>query len=451
MIISKLNFFKNIHNNIILWFPALPFLAYWLAAYFQFNFGKYVTPSISLETHFFVISYFLIFTFFYKIGIRYRREPKFNYAGTDDKIALKILKISSWLLFIGTLLYVYDRLSSGAGSFDIVQNELSSVRGGMSDETTLITTIAVIPQSFKLVAIASYFFSIERNLRIPKYVHIILISTVMLEIVNMILSANRGALFWIISYVFFYLIYIKRRNILSDIFSNKYLIAKILLICTIFAAYTYFVWVAENRVVAATADYLGRQAYFLLKDPDNITEINYSRFGGEYQIFYYLTHGFNYTDAILKHAPIINFDFLSPLGIRIEFQLQRFNSEYQFPAKIDLFKWMTASGLSTSGWASIFGASLAYFGIIGSLIFSAIVGYFSGYSSRRWLKTRSLGWLIIVLLVFSSLNMSFDWILKDFDQFMAIIIGVTLILKRKKFYNQTHICSRNNIANAKIL
>ena len=422
---------RKIYTTLILWFPVLPFMLYWPIAYLLFHLGKYITPDLYFETHLFVIAYYLIFALFYMLGLKYTKEPPgklFRTAGIDE---IKILKFSSMMSLIGTFLFVLDRISSGAGSFDMVQNEFSNIRNEHSDKTTYLTSLAVIPQSFKLIAIASYIYALYKDLKIQKYVHFAMLSVTFLELLNMILSANRGALFWILSYIFLYVIYIKRVNVFRELLSFRYFGIKIFLLLLTTVAYIYFLWVAENRVVVDTAEFDGRQAYANLKYSIDYVEVNYARLGAEYQLFYYITHGFTYTDAIYKHAPLINFDLLSPLGIRVEAQIQKFNNLYQHPANADLISWYSAEGLSLSGWASIFGASLAFFGVIGSLVFSAIIGYCSGFTSRRWFQTRSLGWFVMLIVVFSSLNMSFDWILRNFDQYVAILFGVVLIINQR--------------------
>lgn len=433
MKIKRIGFIKKINNFVYYWFPVLPFLAYWIVAYIAFNFGPFVTPILDASTHIYIMLYMVVFAISYRLGLKKSNFPVRSCSGADDALAIKLLKRTTWLAFIGTLIFIYDKLSSGAGSFSAVQNELSSIRGDNSEKVTFLTTLAVIPQSFKIVAIAIYFYSNWRKLKIPKTAHLLISLMILLELVNMVLSANRGSLFWILSYAIFYFIFCSRVNIISEIFSLKNIRIKLFLLVSFLIAYSYFIWVAENRVVNSTAVYLGAEAFSLLKEPEGYSFENYSTLGAEYQIFYYLTHGFQYTDAILKHTAIFNIDLVSPLGIRVESQISRFITGYTHPAKADILTWLDSEGLNLSGWPTIFGASLAYFGILGSLCFSAFIGFFSGYSVRRWMQSFGLGWLIIVLLIFSSLNMSFDWIIRDFDQFTALAFGIFLINRKSKF------------------
>jgi oligosaccharide repeat unit polymerase len=425
-------FSNAVSNAIFYWFPVLPFLAYWIIAYLILNFGPFITPELSFFTHVYVVLYILIFAISYRLGLKIWKFSDHPCDEIDDKLALKILSKVGLLSLIGTILFVYDRITAGAGSFDAVQNELSKVRGDSAERITFLTTLAVIPQSFRMVAFATYFYCMLRRLSVSINIHLTFFLMIMLELTNMVLSANRGSLFWIISYGLFFVIFCLKINIFSDFFSLKYLKIRFFILTLILVSYLYFLWVAENRVVSATAEYLGRQAFDLLKDPTGYSSDDYSTLGAKHQFFYYLTHGFEYTDAILKNAAIINFDFISPLGIRVESQISRIIPEYVFPAKINILAWVLKEGLSTSGWPTIFGASLAYFGILGSLIFVIFLGYICGFVMRKWLKSSRLGWLILILLIFSSLNMSFDWIIRDFEQFVALVFGVFLVRQKKK-------------------
>ncbi len=353
-------------------------------------------------------------------------------ACNDSKTAMQTLYYASRISCLGTLIFVYDRISSGAGSFEVVQNDLSSIRDNMSVHVTILTTLSVLPQSFKLVAFASYFYCLMRKLKISLTTHLAMTLIVVAELLNMILSANRGALFWLISFAIFYLVMCARISLITMIFSRKKIIIKVVFISILLSAYTYFTWVAENRVVASTAIFLGTEAYSLLKEPNSYSFKDFSVLGGEYQLFYYITHGFQYMDAILKSAPIINFDLLSASGIRVESQISRFFDGYMHPAKINILNWINYYGLNLSGWPSIFGASLAYFGVVGSLVFFGLLGYTSAYAVKKWIMYFNLGRLIIVMLIFSSLNISFDWIVRDFDQYMALLFGWYLIKRSHK-------------------
>ncbi len=426
----------SLNKFVYYWFPVLPFLAYWSIAYIAFNFGPFNTPTLRVETHIYIVLYMAIFALTYRLGLKKTsNKPIRVFSGVDDALAIKLLKWASWLAFVGTLIFIYDRLASGAGDLEAVQNELFNIREDYAGKVTFLTTLAVIPQSFRIVAIAAYFYCNLRKLQIQKTVHLLIFSTIFLELVNMVLSANRGSVFWIISYAIFYVIFCARVNLVSAIFSLRYIFIKFLMLVCLLIAYSYSLWVAENRVVSSTAEYLGLEAFSLLKEPNAYRFESFSALGAEYHLYFYLTHGFQYVDAILKHAPVFNFDLISALGIRVEAQISRFISGYAHPAKTDILRWLSSESLNLSGWAAIFGASLAYFGVFISLLFSGSIGYLSGYSVRRWIQTFDLGWLIIVLLIFSSFSKSFDWIVRDFDQFTALAFGIFLVNKKKRKFS----------------
>lgn len=420
------------------WFPVLPFLGYWVVAYGLFNFGSFVTPNIDIWTHIFIGAYMALFSIAYRVALRKSRKIINPSNGGDARVAIRLLRQASVLTFIGSLIFIYDRLASGAGSFAAVQTELYSVREELVEKVTILTTLAVIPQSFRIVAFAAYFYCLLKKLRIGVTTHILMSGVVALELLNMTLSANRGSLFWLMSYAVFYFIFVAKRSAMAMMLPGKKIGIKVLFIIAAAISYFYFSWVAENRVASSTAEYLGKQAFYMLKNPFEYNLNSYSKLGAEYQLFYYLTHGFAYIDAILQHAELLHFDFISPLGLRVEAQLSRFIPGYEHPAKALMLTWFDMEGLSRFGWPTVFGASVAYFGIIGALFFSIFAGYFSGYSVRRWERTNNLGWLIIVFLIFSSLNMSFDWIIRNFDQYVAFLVGIYLI-RRGQFMRTTKV------------
>ncbi len=427
----------RIDNFIYLWSPVLPFIGYWLLAYCLFNFGPFITPEITAGTHIYVLVCLSMFVVAYKFGLGsklkvcYRlMDLNINYH-RENLLALNVLKQTSWLLFIGSVIFVFDRFNSGAGSFELVKNELANLRSDYSDKTTFLTTIGVFPQSFRIVAFSSYFYCIAKKLQIPNLVHALFFSIVVLEIVNMIISAHRGPLFWLGTYVFFLVSFCLKIKVIKELFSVRYFYQKILFIVFCLISFYYFYFIAKNREVESTTIYLGMQASYLLKYPLSSDFTDYGDIAAKYQLFYYLTDGFRYIESIYNNAPILNFDLLSGLGIRVQAQIQRFIPGYSFPANVNMGNWIFSAGLSAYGWPTALGASMAYFGIFGSPIFFYSLGFLSGYSTRRYIQTNRLGWLIIVLTFFTSLNMSFDWIIRNFDQYLALAYGIYLIFIRK--------------------
>lgn len=429
--IAKSMFLKLLRKKIYYWFPVLPFVAYWICAYLAFHFGPFVTPVLTFETHIYFVLCLFLFAISYKLGLGGRIKNIDHHYSADNIVALKLLWRTSWPTFIGTLMLLVDRMTSGAGSFDLVQNNMAAIRDNYAGKITLLTTIGVLPQSFYLITLATYFYCGMHRLPIPKIVHLLIFSTFVCQILNMVLSANRGVLFWIATYVAFYLFFCARINLLKVIFSRKNIFKVAFAATFCIVSWMYFLFVAQHRVSDTTAIYKGQHARSLLKDSQN-SNYDYAALGAKYQLFYYGTHSFEYVDVILKNASVINLDFLSPLGIRVESQIVRFFPGYRSPAIKDIRDWEKSAGLNTSGWVSIFGASLVFFGILGSLLFFIGIGFFSGYSTRRCIQSNRLGWLIIVFTIYVSFTSSFDWILKDFHQYLAFFVGAYLILNRRR-------------------
>lgn len=415
-------------SRLYYWIPVLPFLIYWSMSYYMFYFGKFINPEINWYSHLYFFVANIVLVFGYKLGLKNITKCASDQYSIDDRLALSVLKKTSLFTFIGTLIFVFDRINSGAGSLDMIQNEMANIREEYAGNTTILTALAVIPQSFRIVAFGSYFYCAMYKIKIPKFVHYFMFSILALEAINMALTASRGSLFWTFTYFLFFVFFCTKINFSKDIFSFRHIKIKFVFIMFCIASIAYFYFVAKNREFEEARDYLGVKASYLLKDPMDSNYVDYADLGAQYSLYYYVTHGFQYFDAILKHAPIINFDFLSPLGIRIEYQIGKLVPGYVHPAKLNILNWLDLEGLSPFGWPTIFGAALSYFGIFGSIIFFYVVGYLSGHAMRQYVRSNKLGWFIIVLLVYTSFNLSFDWILRDIDQFVAMIVGVYLII-----------------------
>lgn len=419
------------------WIPVSPLLLYWMIAYFLFNFGVFKTPEIEIETHIYFIAYLALFSIAYYIGLRKPRkylESNFLDSYHDAK-TIKILRYSSFLFFIGALLYLYDRLSSGAGSLELVQEELYNIRGEYSKNTSLITTLGVIPFSAKIICFGVLFYRRYKNFSIPLSAQFFIAFGIFSELYNMVLGANRGALLFYIYYLAFFIFFVTGFE-LKEIFTKKKSVLYLSIVfLAVYMANQYFLWVAENRVVLHVAERVGMEAFYALKDQSMFRNYDYAALGAIHQIHYYLTHGFEYTNAIIKHAPIINFDIFSALGTRVEGQIQRFSPEFIFPARSDLLRWIDIEGLMLSGWPSIFGYSMALFGIFGSLILSPLFGYIFGSLVKNWSCDGDFGSFLLVFLIYVSLILSFDWIVRGFDQYAALLFGVYLQLKFSKRRN----------------
>lgn len=412
------------------WFPVIIFLSFWICSYLIYHFGPFVNAGLNIETHIYFITALTIFIIAYKISLGNSFQLPNKFTGIDNITAINALHKTIWWSFLGTALLIIDRITSGAGSIEVFQNDLENLRQDYANKTTFITTLGVIPQSFKIITFSSYFYCISNKIKVTKLTHIIIILIMSLEIINMVLSANRGSLFFFSTYLLFFAFFCLRINLIKIFLSKKYRLKIIFITILALASLEYFYYIARYRETDSTVIYRGIEASYLLKNPEY--EGDYGDLGAIYLLFNYLTAGLDYTNEIIKHVDIINFDFISALGVRVESQVAKFNPDFIFPAKIKMAEWVAAENLSVYGWSSIFGCSLAFFGIVGSFIFFFIIGYLTGYSAKKYNQTNKLGWLTITFTLYISLNMSFDWIVRDYDQFLAIVFGFFLINKKRK-------------------
>jgi hypothetical protein len=413
------------------WFPVLPFLLYWLVSFIAYEFGPFIYPTLSICTYVYFFAMLAGFIIAYGFGLIAMSVSVAKRTTVNNPLPLKILDVASLFAFIGTLLFVVDRFASGAGSFDLVLNEMSKIRDEYAANTTWITTIAVLPQSLRLTAFAAYFYCLMNHASIKRKTHVMIFGILLLDTINMILTASRGILFWNITYLLFYLLFCKRMPVFKTIFSFKYKMAKTLFVLAILISISYFYFVARNRTIESTLEYLGEKSAASWKYPSVIGRFDYATIGASEQLFSYLTHGFQYVDVFLKNAEVIHFDPLSAMGLRVTNQLKRLFPDYEPRAVTVGIKWENTEGLNTTGWPSIFGWPLAMFGVLGSMCFFLLLGFTCGIIVSNYFITNNFGWFVLTFVVFTSLNGSFDWILRDFEQYVAITLAMTLIYINK--------------------
>lgn len=429
-------------SSFINWFPVLPFILYWIFSFIAYEFGPFINPSLSNYTYLYFFSMFGLFIIMYWIGINTRRMVLVKPSSIVSSLPLKILNISIQCVFIGTLLLVVDRIWSGAGSFDLVVNEMSKIRSLYADNTTWITTIAVLPQSLRTIAFAAYFYCLTNGTLIKRKIHILMLGIILLDIINMMLTASRGILFWNTTYLFFYLVFCKRLSLLRIVFSTKYKSAKLIFIIAMILTFSYFYFVARNRTIESVLEFSGRNVSYSLKYPSLFEKYDYATIGASEQLFSYITHEFRYFDVILKNAEIFNFDPLTAMGIWVSVQITRLFPDYEPSAKVVALQWLVDDGLSPAGWPSIFGWPLTMFGVIGSILFFPLLGLACGLCVANYLKTNKFGWFLLVFVVYNSLNISFDWILRDPEQYVAIILAFALIGR----FPRNHVTQLNHVS-----
>lgn len=412
---SKIFLFKS---KFKLWVPVLPFYGFWVISFAAYYFGPFVYRGLSFGTIFYIGFVFLVFTFLYNLGLHSGggkwRVKSYNY----------LLNASGILVAIGALLMLYDRQSTGSGNLDAVLNEMYNVRELYSKNTSFLTTIAVVPYSFKTVFIATLFYSVINKIKLTKIALVCLVILVVCDLANMVLSANRGMLYWYFCYFLFYLLFVRGLHPLSLISFNKRAVA-LMLVAGVSLSYFYFV--SENRTVDSTLEYLALNSENEMRYNGFGESLSLVQLGAFEQLYSYITHGLEYTDIILGHANFLYFDPVSPFGIRVVSQIQRFYPDYMTPTSLRINEWLFLSGKSIYGWSSVFGISLAAFGIFGSIIFFGFYGYFSGVAVGRFNKTGHLAWLIVVFGIFDSMLITFDWFIRDFGLLVALICAFFLL------------------------
>lgn len=411
------------NKYIYLWFPVLPFIIYWLSSIFLYEFGPFNTPDISISTILYILLCIFLFSYAYgkKINVNNYSYKKLI---ISRPVLLKLKKHLNYFIFfsmIGNVLFVIDKYITGAGSIDLVINEFQYIREDYVKNTSILTTIAVIPQSLRLCAIGLWFYFRYLNIKISKINNIMIILSFLFELFNMVISANRGSLYWDIMLFVFYLIFIQRYKALDIInpIKNMKLIIIIIFIFSIF--YSYSTWVAENRVEESTAVFLGEKADNLLKSN---TDMDVKAVGSSYQLFYYLTHGITNFNLLIDDAPVINIDVIASLGGRFKSQLQKIFPNYENYSDVIIFNSYSKHGIEISEWASVFGVATFYFGIIGAPIFFYTLGAYCSKVLNEWFKYQFAGYLIIIVVIYIGMCSSFSWFVRDFDQIIGIIYGI---------------------------
>lgn len=415
----KSNFF--IGNRLtLIGFLIVPFVGYWVLSYFLFLFGPFMTPQIGPWTHLYVGTCLLLFLFVY---MAISTSAKRNHVEEVEQrvsiqLAYKTLRSTAPIYAFGALLMTVDKIFFATSLETVLYSE--NAREIANENITFLTTISVIPYSFKLVALASYFY-LMRYVSVSRRCHAYVGFAILMELLNMVFTGNRGAVFYLLYYMLFYMFYSKglRFSQLAIALKSYRVIAALLPV--LLFAIVYFGWVADHRVQDTTAMYLGREARAALKNPSQFSWLTDEGLHGYYQLFYYLTHGFSYIDAILRHAPILNVDVISPMGIRVEAQIGRFMPGYIFPAKLQMLNWISAEGLSRFGWPTIFGASAAYFGYLGSYIFFLVLAIAAATAVKSFIGYQRLTSFLMTFLIFNMLVLSMDWVVRDFDVYVGLL------------------------------
>jgi len=409
------------------WFPIIPFLAYWVSTFILRIIGPYYHNRLETKTYIYLFLCMFLFVFFYFNNVK----NTFRLFKNPHKY--QVIKAYNWLkwtaLFslIGESGFIIDRLITGAGSISKTLYETEYVRAYYNQNTSILTTISVIPQSLLFIALTTYFYCISYRLKIKKWIHICIILQLLLIVFNSFLMTDRGSIFWILTYLAFYVFFVRGASIKKFLIARDYLIIRTILSVgiAILCIYSFFIAQKRNeksviRDLIVLSD-INRRYPINIKKPENEAAF--------YQLVQYGTHEYDYIDAFVRNGEILAFRPDSFFGMRFYLQIARFIPDYIPKGKRIALEWMEKEGLSPSGWPSVFGCTIPFFGFLGSFIFFAIVGGFTGRMVRRYNNHGEFGALLIIFCLYSGLNRSFDWIFGDFSQLAGFLIGGYLLSK----------------------
>lgn len=419
------------------WFPVLFFLAYWINSYLQYHFGLLIREKLALETYVYLWSSMLLFVIGYAQGLGRQHIEKIMVPSEGYAQNIRIFKKLNWLLwitFIGVVGLVADRLLSGAGSIEKTIHETAYVRQEFVENTTLFTTISMAVYSFSFVAYAAYFLAVAVGFRVKRSSHLLVYGSFLLLCFVSFLSVNRGNFFSIVTYILFFVIYVKGSRLKELLFSNQYQVLRLIGICFIATALVYFFFISRYRStedgLVSTASYyrdIDRYGVYRL----NFDEHNVTAFLLTYT---YMSEGYQYIDAFLKHAPAFAFRPSMLVGSRVMRQVWRFFPDdhvKELSAVIVGNQWRRDDGLSVYGWPTVWGWNLSMFGYVGGPLFMFLYGWWLGFCSGQFLKYAKMGALLISFANYSILMNSYNSLGGDIPHQVAIAVGVWLLLSDK--------------------
>jgi hypothetical protein len=411
----------------VFWIPIFPFLLFWLISFSTYYFGPVSYQGLSFYGFSFIIGCLFLFFLSYVVAL----NIKFDYQirdWTSSKSFLRLLKFSGVMVFLGSSLLIIDRMVYGSSDLGVVLNEMYRVRSEFSKSTTFLTTLSVIPYSFKLVFVSCLFYAVGNGIKLSKAIIFSFFFMVAVDILNMFFSANRGAIYEYFFFILYYLVLVKKYNLKDFIVINK---VSVTLVVLSLVAFSYFFFVASSRTVSSTLEYQGSVGSerirweFLDK---NMTDLQKGAF---LQLYDYFNHGLEYTDVLLPHSPLVEFDFVQLLGVRFVSQISRFFPNYETRSSVLRKEILYQSGKSIYGWPSVFGISATALGIVGSLVFFPIIGFLTGAIVKKYVVSNSLPYFILVTAFYSCYLLSFDWFLRDFTFYISAAVFLYLILQSK--------------------
>jgi hypothetical protein len=205
---------------------------YWAIAFLTYYLGPVSFQGLTTGGLVFVVACLSVFIISYVISLNVRSEVVlFDWSGSV--VFYKLFKFSAVMAVIGSGLMILDRLINGAASFDVIVNEMYRVREEYSKNTSLLTTVSVVPYSFKWVLFSCLFFALKERIKIRKFFIFSVLFVVASDLLNMFFSANRGAIYEYFFYIIFYFIFVRRYSALRFFSLNRYtLLLFVLIICS---------------------------------------------------------------------------------------------------------------------------------------------------------------------------------------------------------------------------
>jgi hypothetical protein len=413
------------------WIMVLPFILFWFLSLFLYYFGIYEYKGISPYGLIYVLFSLLNFIIFYNFALHLKLKKTFSNIDIN-----KVTKIASYMgasTLIGVFLFVLDKARLGSELIFILQTELYNAREFLEGKLTYLTTIGVLFYSFKSVFFITIFFLAKQNIKISKVTKGMLVIVLILDLVNMYFSANRGMLYSYFAYFIFYLVYVRNYKFKSFFKINKISIAFILF-CLMSGS--YFFYVANNRTIDTTLEYQAENSQLELKYDFIAEHLTLQQLGSFEGLYNYFTHGLEYTDTIVLNTnTVFNFDIVSALGIRFKSQIKKIYPSYKSGSTQVVDNILLNANKSIYGWPSVFGFSIVFFGLVGGIIFFCLIGFLAGCVQKKSDISGSYIWIIMSFSIYECMLLSYDWFIRDFNFLFSLLFCFYLATNYEKYSN----------------
>lgn len=417
------------------WFPALPFIGYWMITFLLYEFGPIINPQLNAFTYFYFFLSMTLFVLGYKKSLNFQRcfpiELSNDWLKVINGYSRRWLRFLAPVAFMGALGFPLDRIMSGAGSFSKTLYETQYVREDQIP-TTFLTTLSVIPYSFAFIVIALYFYCHMMRWKVSRFSSFCFWGILGMLCLNAFLSTNRGNFFWVVMYLLFWLYFVQGESLTSWTVIRKHRTLKYVILGLFVFVFIYSFFIAKNR---SSSLYLQYEAQIYFHD-DRYglfnSQIDSKTLAAGLQLFTYGTHQYEFIDAFLMKADPFAFRPSMLLGGRLLSQVERVVPGYVPGAVAVGREWVRSAGLPPFAWPSVFGWALVIFGYVGAPLFFLLLGWLYGSSVGHFLRHLDAASLILILCMYAALNMSFNWIGGDFTNNMGYIVGLSLLCSARR-------------------